>query len=102
MAEDALRQDFEPAEFVFKFAENEPEAEGPGGNLRPSLIFNNELLGALPGEGNGQNLVTLEACGVNQPHHHPRGAPPPPKHALHPLGTNTRTTLEAHRPQYLL
>lgn len=47
--------------------------QGPGGNLRPQFIFNAPALATLPGEGVGQNLVTLEPCGINQAHHHPRG-----------------------------
>lgn len=71
MAEPDTRALFEPEDFVFEF--DEPEVETPGGNLRPNIIATNPFLGTLPGNGNGQNLVTLEACGVNQPHVHPRG-----------------------------
>ena len=63
---------FDNEDFVFTFDEVDGEPTS-GGALRPSLISTNLFLGTLPGDGNGQNLVTLEACGVNQPHVHPRG-----------------------------
>lgn len=71
MAEQDTRLLFQPEDFVFPFTDI--EVEGPGGNLRPSVVSTNPFLGTLPGDGTGQNLVTLTACGVNQPHNHPRG-----------------------------
>ena len=37
------------------------------------FVNNNQVLATLPGDGVGQNLITLEPCAINQPHVHPRG-----------------------------
>lgn len=37
------------------------------------FVNNNQALATLPGDGVGQNLITLEPCAINQPHVHPRG-----------------------------
>jgi quercetin dioxygenase-like cupin family protein len=58
------------SDFVLKFEDVET---GPGGIIRPQGIGNTPILGTLPGEGIAQVLVTLGACGINQPHTHPAG-----------------------------
>ena len=37
------------------------------------FVNNNQALATLPGDGVGQNLITLAPCAINQPHVHPRG-----------------------------
>lgn len=37
------------------------------------FVNQNQGLATLPGDGVGQNLITLEPCAINQPHVHPRG-----------------------------
>ena len=37
------------------------------------FVQNNQVLATLPGDGVGQNLISVEACAINQPHVHPRG-----------------------------
>lgn len=71
MPEADARLAFNVDDFVLKF--DEIGSSGPGGELRPQFVGRNPVLATLPGDGIGQNLVILEACGVNQPHHHPRG-----------------------------
>jgi quercetin dioxygenase-like cupin family protein len=69
-SEQQARMDFDLSDFVFKF---EDEETGPGGSIRGQTITNTPILGTLPGEGIAQTRVTLEACGINQPHTHPAG-----------------------------
>jgi quercetin dioxygenase-like cupin family protein len=69
-SEQQARMDFDLSDFVFKF---EDEETGPGGSIRGQTITNTPILGTLPAEGIAQTRVTLEACGINQPHIHPAG-----------------------------
>jgi hypothetical protein len=65
------RAEFSAADFIFNFS-NADTSNG-NGNLRGLFINNDAALATLPGDGVSQNLVTIEACGINQPHNHPRG-----------------------------
>lgn len=66
-----LRSKFEPADMVLEFTSASEETSN--GNLRGNFVDSNPYLATLPGDGVGQNLVTLGACGVQTPHTHPRG-----------------------------
>jgi quercetin dioxygenase-like cupin family protein len=53
------------------------ETDGGGGNgssLRSNQVSQNPFLSSLPGDGNGQTLVTLAPCSGNTVHTHPRGS----------------------------
>jgi hypothetical protein len=67
----AERQEFPASDFIFKFPTEDQSTKF--GNLRNLFINNDPILATLPHGGVAQNLVTLEACAVNQPHSHPRG-----------------------------
>ena len=64
------RQQFGNSSFIFSFNDPAPTANG---DLRTLFVNNDEALATLPNGGVAQNLVTLKACAVNQPHNHPRG-----------------------------
>lgn len=64
------RKQFGNSSFIFSF--NDPAATAFG-DLRTLFINNDEVLATLPNGGVSQNLVTLKACAINQPHNHPRG-----------------------------
>jgi hypothetical protein len=70
MSEPETRLQFSEEDFVYSF--DFIGDQGLGGNTRPSFVANNPFLGTLPGNGFGQSIVTLTACGINLPHHHPR------------------------------
>lgn len=63
-----LRSDFEASDFVFDLANRDPIA-GPGGVIRPLSV---EELPSLAGESLAYTLFTIEPCGLNLPHLHPR------------------------------
>jgi len=67
----AQREEFPASDFIFKFPTEDQSTKF--GNLRNLFINNDPILATLPNGGVAQNLVTLEACAVNQPHSHPRG-----------------------------
>lgn len=67
----AQRQAFSAADFIFQFTN--VDSTTANGNLRGLFVNNDAALATLPGDGVSQNLVTIEACGINQPHNHPRG-----------------------------
>lgn len=64
------RQQFGNSSFIFSFNDPAPTANG---DLRTLFVNNDEVLATLPNGGVSQNLVTLKACAINQPHNHPRG-----------------------------
>lgn len=64
------RQQFGNSSFIFSF--NDPISTA-NGDLRTLFVDNDEVLATLPNGGVSQNLVTLKACAINQPHNHPRG-----------------------------
>ncbi|KAL0054779.1 hypothetical protein WJX82_002271 [Trebouxia sp. C0006] len=45
----------------------------PAGTQSSLFVNNNQALATLPGDGVGQNLISLAPCAINQPHVHPRG-----------------------------
>ena len=47
---------------------------GNGSNLKSNQVAQNPFLSSLPGDGNGQTLVTLAPCSGNTVHTHPRGS----------------------------
>lgn len=67
----AQRQAFSAADFIYQFTN--VDSTTANGNLRGLFVNNDAALATLPGDGVSQNLVTIEACGINQPHNHPRG-----------------------------
>jgi len=61
--------------FVYKFSDNATKSDvTPNGFLQPNQVNTNPFLSTLPGDGNGQALVTLGPCAGNTPHTHPRGS----------------------------
>ena len=56
------------AEFVFDLLNSEP-ISGPGGSIRPMSV---DEVPSLAGEGVAYTLFTIEPCGINLPHLHPR------------------------------
>lgn len=66
-----IREEFPPSDFIFKFQNVDTQTKF--GNLRNLFVNNDPALATLPGEGVGQNLVTVGPCAINQPHSHPRG-----------------------------
>lgn len=60
--------------FVFDFNTATESDTTPNGNLKQNQASTNGFLSTLPGDGNGQTLVTLGPCAGNNPHVHPRGS----------------------------
>jgi len=65
----ALRQQFNTQDFVFNLTSSESASSGYGGSAR---VLNVDNFPVLSGEGLAYTLITMEACGVNLPHVHPR------------------------------
>jgi quercetin dioxygenase-like cupin family protein len=60
--------------FDFKTAKKTDGGGGNGSNLKSNQVAQNPFLSSLPGDGNGQTLVTLAPCSGNTVHTHPRGS----------------------------
>lgn len=65
------REEFPASDFIFKF--QKVDVQTKFGNLRNLFVGQDPALADLPGDGVGQNLVTVGPCAINQPHSHPRG-----------------------------
>ncbi|KAJ8903750.1 hypothetical protein NDN08_000285 [Rhodosorus marinus] len=63
------RQEFDRKDFVFDFRKGPMLSNGIGTTLIPAFL---NTFPALRNLGIGAALVTLEPCGVNNPHSHPR------------------------------
>lgn len=61
--------EFDKEDFVFDLAGSRPESNTPAGTVQPLSV---EQLPSLAGEGVAYTLFTLEPCGINLPHVHPR------------------------------
>ncbi|KAK9794065.1 hypothetical protein WJX73_003686 [Symbiochloris irregularis] len=74
--EAAARREDNYSGFVFNFNDAKPSAadDTPNGNLILNQVATNPFLSTLPGDGNGQTLITLGPCSGNTPHSHPRGS----------------------------
>jgi hypothetical protein len=71
LSEITVRKNFPDA--AFKTAFDTVVADFPGGSARSNQVGQNPFLGSLPGEGLSQLVLTLNGCGVNGLHVHPRG-----------------------------
>jgi quercetin dioxygenase-like cupin family protein len=76
VSEIAQRKDVNYTGFVFDFrtAKKTDMGGGNGSNLKSNQVGQNPFLSTLPGDGNGQTLVTLAPCSGNTVHTHPRGS----------------------------
>lgn len=75
LSEPVARNQSDYEGFVYKLDTNAPASEEtPNGSIRPNQVTTNPFLSTLPGDGNGQTLVTLGPCASNTPHTHPRGS----------------------------
>lgn len=65
-----LRQRFEASDFVFDLLNSPSDSpEGLGGDIRPMSV---SQLPSLEGQNVAYTLFTIEPCGINLPHAHPR------------------------------
>jgi oxalate decarboxylase/phosphoglucose isomerase-like protein (cupin superfamily) len=60
--------------FVFDFNTAPAGESTPNGMLQGNQVNTNPFLSTLPGDGNGQTIVTMGPCAGNTPHTHPRGS----------------------------
>ncbi|KAK9804999.1 hypothetical protein WJX73_010155 [Symbiochloris irregularis] len=60
--------------FVFDFNNATAQDRTPNGMLQQNQVAQNPFLSTLPGDGNGQTIVTMGPCAGNTPHTHPRGS----------------------------
>lgn len=60
--------------FVFDFNKAAASESTPNGMLQGNQVNTNPFLSTLPGDGNGQTIVTMGPCAGNTPHVHPRGS----------------------------
>jgi hypothetical protein len=70
--EEQQRKSFPVSDFIFDF--NTPSVQTSGADVGVSFISNNKILGTLPGNGIGHELVTMKPCSIVQPHIHPRAS----------------------------
>ena len=63
------RQWFNESDFVYDLKNSKVESDGNGGTIQPVTV---EQMPSLKDEGLSYTLFTLEACGINLPHVHPR------------------------------
>ncbi|KAK9809020.1 hypothetical protein WJX72_008010 [[Myrmecia] bisecta] len=69
-----MRRQSEYTGIVYNFNTGHPAETTPNGNIQQNQVGNNPFLSTLPGDGNGQTLVTMGPCAGNTPHTHPRGS----------------------------
>jgi quercetin dioxygenase-like cupin family protein len=74
ITEARTREDVNYTGFVFDFDVARASDTTPNGMIQPNQVNSNPFLSTLPGDGNGQTLVTLGPCAGNTPHNHPRGS----------------------------
>lgn len=63
------RQRFNASDFVYDLKNSKVESQGEGGRIQPLTV---SQMPSLEGQGVSYTLFTLEACGINLPHVHPR------------------------------
>ncbi|KAK9823393.1 hypothetical protein WJX72_002454 [[Myrmecia] bisecta] len=59
---------------IFDFKTAKASDVTPNGMIQQNQASSNPFLSTLPGDGNGQTLVTMGPCAGNTPHTHPRGS----------------------------
>lgn len=63
------RRQFQPKDFVFDLLGSVPESISAAGTIQPLTV---EGLPSLAGQGVSYSLFSIEPCGINLPHSHPR------------------------------
>lgn len=69
LSRQAFRKQFSNRDFAFDLAGSRNTGTGTGGSLRVADI---DSMPALSGEGVSSTLFSVEPCGINLPHIHPR------------------------------
>ena len=64
-----FRQQFNATDFEYDLKNSVNTAKGPSGSIRIATV---KQMPSLSGEGLSLGLLSIDPCGINLPHHHPR------------------------------